>query len=665
MSCYKIPENNCDECQENKSFEPVSWTPTIPDCTDGCEFPVFTDCVFLSEDIELCNITYQAGTQLTPFLKDVAAGLCCNCATCDAVIKTIDFELTNVNISNYITNVLDPDYALKGNKISLTIQDNSSSNDDVKYLRYNINKFDTTKILNNSQLGSSFTTNDVVCVASLINNPAQMTVEMETSRDCYESFTANISADRIDYSERIAYPYRFNAQINDVPVYPDTSFTNPLQDKGVLYFADYLVSNSVSRSKIRKLNLNTKELITIAGTTGSFSGVAYVNNAVAGDIVQYTQVGSIIMDRDEIVNGEPVLYYTTFGGAGVGGVVCRLVKENDNCCECDERKNWTNYVIGNLPNTVGSLSNNYTNPTDGTNANFGGLYGIKRWFDYNGAPSFYIYDNSNDRLIYMYYNGSNSKNDASNWSYVRVTRPSNINSITGVGYNSLNNNINIDDYLTREEGNESKRLIYTTEQGVLFFNWEGASTPTLQQSTDLTDVNWSYDVPVYKLLGAGLNHVDGTYDSTDTPNDNTINALDIPFIFKYTDSDDFYIYGHGQRTVGNNTFKSTLRKFRQTGLTTWLHSTIVNELNVAETTDIRPNIGTTTMSSPFIGKSEGFFKDLQDNIYDLTIGGVRAWTSDLSACTPFVGAENALANRLKQDWPILYQMDTQYGITIN
>lgn len=682
MSCPNCLDcnNPCNECQQNIPVTPEPYTPSLPDCIDGCEFPVFTNCVLTSDQYELCGVDYPKNTPLSTLLADIIAGMCCNCVSCDTVTSDISLEMLNVIKSNNQFDTLLSKYVTFNDKIvGLYIQDNSSSTDTVNSLKYNIPLWKGYKHLTNSDLSTTLTMSVDFCPKHFLNQDVEVFADMMTSRGCYLHEQGFGSMYKVLYSERIAEPYRFNAQINDNPVFRDYTVDESV-DKGILYLADTLTNSGVTNgnygSVIRKVNLNTRDITTISGvktTSGNFPTI----NGMNGSKVLYGRASSIIIDRKEMYNDEPVLYFVTYGtqsnsGLGIsekGGVVCRLVKES-NCNECDERVNWTTHVLANLNNEYG-YNIDPASPISGSNIQLKHLYGLKRWFDVNGAPSFYIYDASQPALYYMYHTGDGSMNSADNWMFQKVNLPSSIsyeNLETGqtltypLTLGGVSSNINVDDY-----SDNSKKLILTTEQGIYEFKWNGASTPTISESSTLIGIDWDKQVVVYNnstcLTSAEVN---GLFDQIS--NSNTVTIYNPNFVYRNQNSNS-YLYGTGRIGVS---LKTAIRMYENTGTTTYNHNTSVLELNptgIVSATTIRQSIGNSTSSTSMInGLSEGFVNDLQGNLYDLTYGGVRLWSDDLSTCDVYIGQDSSTSTELQQALAsapsITYRMDTQYGINL-
>lgn len=684
MSCPNCLDctNPCDECQQNVSPTPEPYTPQLPPCDTGCEFSVSTQCTTLSEDMELCGVEYPSGTPLSQLLIDLLNATCCNCTTCEGIVNTLSFSLSNIQKKLEEFDTLDSNYFTKNDVINfISFVNNTTTNDTIKYLKFNIPDFGVNTTFDINTTSSGIGSNVNICCRDFVNN-ANPTVysEIMTSRNCYDQKQGYISSNKIDYSERIAEPYRFNAQINSMPIYRDYLVDSSL-DLGLLYYADTITNsskiNNNEGSVIRKINLNTREITTISGKKGN--GDFPTINGLDGSQVLYGRASSIVLDFEEVYNNEPVMYFCTFGTSlnnpnnitEKGGVICRLVKES-NCENCDERTNWTTHVIGNLNNGFGTNSDP-ASPLSGDTITFKHLYGLKRWFDINGAPSFYIYDVVEGLLYYMYHTGDGSMNSASNWMFQQVTIPSSLsfyNEETGmtetypISLGGISSNLNVDDY-EGEGGFNSRRLILTTEKGIYHFNWTSNIATTISEAIDFTAPGWSNQVVTYNSSTC-LNtlEVNGLFDATSSSNTTTV--YDPNFIAKLKDGK--YIYGTGR----SNILKTAIRAYEEVSQIAFNHTTAVLELNptgIVSPTTIRQTIGNTYGSvSTINGLSEGFFYDLQNNLYDMTYGGIRLWDDDLNNCITFIGQANPgdteLVQSLASSPSITYRMDTQYEMSL-
>lgn len=229
------------------------------------------------------------------------------------------------------------------------------------------------------------------CATNLIASTGTISQNALTSLGCVKSKQCTTAYQRVPYSERYTYPYRYNPQINDLPYYGDYIYINNsaanLKDNG---------------SVIRQYNTVTNEVRQIAGVTGLITNPTTLNN-VWGNVVEYFYATSVYVDKSDILNGQPTIYFVTYGG-----VFCKLVRERNT--ECDERANWKNYILaGAMGSSIAAL------PQIGTNARFITPYGAKRFGTINGQPSFIIFNYGENRLDFLYYKIASGPNNSANW----------------------------------------------------------------------------------------------------------------------------------------------------------------------------------------------------------------------------------------------------------
>lgn len=260
-----------------------------------------------------------------------------------------------------------------------------------------------------------------VCAESVIDvENRDLLVNIHTECGCVLQTDTPIIVNKVPYSERYDFSYRFNPQIDDAPYIEYTEY----DESGEAYtireviYAESLY-NSLAESDgsvVRALKLKTDsggatsfvEVRTLFGRSKAGSSPLTYNN-VWGNQAEFDYASSVVLDHSEIVNGYPTLYLVTFGG-----VVCRAVRERDN--QCDERANWKVYII---------------NGSNGGND----MYGIKKWkVDANNNQTFLIFDNDDQAIKLLNYDGTGSKNSASNWVLTTL--------ITGL--NGQNANFNVD-----------------------------------------------------------------------------------------------------------------------------------------------------------------------------------------------------------------------------
>lgn len=246
---------------------------------------------------------------------------------------------------------------------------------------------------------------------------------------CIVNDKKQIEINKVQYSERYTYGYRFNPQINDAPIIT----YKKLNDNGIaetyyelIYSDSYFQNSSGSagatvRSIKMKLNINSGNIEFIETRTLFGRELGAVPSTPPytawGDVVELSFISSINIDHDEVVNGYPVLYFTSYSGG-----IFRAVRERET--ECDERKNWKIYVL----QTFGSST----------------LYGMKKWkVDENGNLTFLVANNAfvGQKYVHLFnYKGVGSKNNSNNWEIYNILTTSD-GVAAGVNINIDNDNV--------------------------------------------------------------------------------------------------------------------------------------------------------------------------------------------------------------------------------
>lgn len=243
------------------------------------------------------------------------------------------------------------------------------------------------------------------CASNLIGITSEVkaTQNVFTTCGCVFPNEYFISIDKVPYGERYNYGYRFNPQINEEPIVETVELIDgtyyTIQE--VIFADSYYAGSSASEgSVIRGIRIKTDpsgnssfhETRSLIGNK-KVGATIVTNNNSWGDICELDYASSVCLDTSEIVNGYPVMYFGTFGGA-----LCRAVRERDN--QCDERANWKVYVIQG-----GSGGSE--------------IYGIKKWkTDENGNLTFLYVDAGASNVKVLLFDNSGSKNSATNWSSV-------------------------------------------------------------------------------------------------------------------------------------------------------------------------------------------------------------------------------------------------------
>jgi hypothetical protein len=559
---------------------------------------------------------------------DCCADLCSN------TIQSINTSLNSIQKQTAFFITLTPTYFTKSDYI-LSITLNSTvaiTNGVFNYKKCTLIPFDTT--VSYSQNGQIILNiND--CAKNIINKQFYLLTESYTTANCYEFTKCSITTNQVPYSERYNWAYRFNPQMNNYPITPDKN-VYPAIDKGILYFNDVKALNfsTTNGSVIRKINLNTNEVATIAGVITSGAGAITLNN-VPGDVVAYDYLSGPVLDKNDIVNDEPVIYCAAFGNGGsIGSTINKLVKELLG--NCDERKNWKNYVLaGDATQPVGDAPATVGTTVSGSAARFAQCYGIKKWFTINGQPSFFIIDKVNGKLKYLYYSGTGNINSSANWR------------VTYFGFNLLagvSANINIDDDISGD------KLLFSFGIGRIQCYKFSITTPSLSDVTNIANyvLQWQ---------------TGGVVSENNVGPLPLIGVTDVYYISKYVDytsSSAYYLFGNSSGLPAINTATSLLRKFEPAGTNFY---DVVNPSTIQLGTVSSTNVLTTIN-----GYSTGFFQDLQNTTYDLTVGGIRKWdfTTNPLAVTNSLVSGGGTGTSTATTWAGIQQsyMDTQYEFKI-
>lgn len=642
MACPQCLDcvNPCDECQQNVLATPETFVPTLPPCTDGCVDILYTDCLLTSDAVTLCGEEYPAGTPFTGILSDLAAGIDCTNVPCDEVIKTIDYTYTGITKAISYYNTLSPDYFTKSDVITqIAINDNSSvTGDSVAYLKHSSFPLLTQYVLTSGTIGSPFNFATNICGNTLVNTTNEIWSEMLTTRTCFETKMCTLDATQVDYSERYNWPYRANPQINEVPI-TNTPGVDTSTDLGTYYLNDVLADTHTSSNGgvIRKINLNTGELVTLAGNIASgLSPITY--NNVWGDVVEYDYNSGPVLDKNELVNGEPVIYFCTFKG-----ILCRLVRERND--QCDERANWKNYIIAGKEGTIGDVPvlAGLANVVSGTDARFAAPYGIKKWHQINGEPSFLLVDDVNFKVRLIYYvDGVDGKNSSENWNVVTLF------SISGTAPNHAVN-INVEDSPTIPG---EKRIILLEGLQVRFVDY--SATMSL---ADLT--NSANYIPHNSCSGGIAPPADGLGSVAKVVSPN--------WIFRIGDPLGTYYYVLGSESVLDiTTTNRTLRKIEEDPALT------LGTVDDYTWSTLIPSTGATAdgtvgafATDANIRRTQGMFVDLQGNYYDLGKGGIRLYDFGSNSIASVLSGADSLANVTVTTVIDSDPMDTQYELNLN
>ena len=539
----------------------------------------------------------------------------CCISNCSGISANISFTLAGL-VKNSFYDVLSPSYFTKSDYISsMTITDNTFVlGGTVSYIKY-------SNLLTNfvafPTIGSTFPLSIESCGRNIIGKTGQFVTELLFQNGCFFNKVCNISTNKVDYSERFNYPYRLNPQMNYRPVSRDLNISSAT-DKGIFYFADSKpLNSSVSNgSVIRMANLNTRETVTLAGNVTN-GAIVQTGNEVWGDVVYFNYASSVIPDLTEIVNGFPVLYFTTFGMATQGGHVIRLVRERTT--ECDERANWKVYIIAGAYGR-GDISGNAKTSL------FNGLYTLKKWYDINGNLSFLIKDAGNSRIKILYLPVNGIKGGASsNWIVANIGLEA---------YHALGGNINVD-WRDGFDPASGRRIWVTATSNIIYYDFAIAS-PTLADILNPANYVMSFLISTPAGIADGIPSV-ARYS----------NLSVMTKYFDYTSSDWYYMIGQedGGLAIGTPGTGSTRLRVMNSAFVTYTPIPLNSNA-----------IGSTGTMSQTNGSTQGFFTDLQNNLYDFTISGVRLWnvstnsmTTGLQTCSPYLGGASSTATSLENN----------------
>lgn len=463
-----------------------------------------------------------------------------------------------------------------------------------------------------------------VCGESLIGQSGKLITYVNSNCGCRQPHECDIEIQPLEYSERYAIPYRFNPQIDDAPFIEATEVIDgQVYTTKKLIFADsYIGGANSGDSMIRYIKFKTNSIGTTtfhetrtlfgAKRLGGASAITY-NNSV-GDVVFFDRASSINLDNAEIVNGYPVMYFTTFGGA-----ICRAVRENSG--NCDERKNWTIYVI-----------KDFQSPTKN-------LYGMKKWYvDANGNQTFLYYNATDGKVLLLNHNNSGSKNSSANW----VTTD-----ITTMAFSSQDGNINVElgnDYIFMYGNSMLKLAIYN-----------GTSALSSLQ----TPANYSVSTICNNASASPISYVDGLGGSATIYRPYWLQKIQVG-------SEERYYFGNSSNNTANN-YKdwSYLRYFVYKGDAptlpdSWDFKTDII-VNVNNDSPYGDGTWVSDSSSLVNGMSLGMCEIEDYGMVSLGLYGARLFDFDGTEVSIISGQDSAGAD-LDTTEP---QMDTQFQYTLS
>lgn len=449
-------------------------------------------------EVERCIYDFLSDSDNEDILIQWQTMLGINSCPCNDVDISNSPALVQVNkMSNFAT--LEDNYFVKNDIINSIVYDDNTliTGGTLSYIKYYDQLIQQQGMLNVA--GGNIILPCLVCGENIADLTGyKLNSEAITNCGCIKITSCDITTPRVDFAERYGSAYRFNPQINE-PCY--TTYSEIIDGEVYtmikLFYGDTDSSTLLSSIRVvifkkdSLLNVTFHETRTIIGNNDI--NLPTMNNTW-GNQVSINRPSSVCLDFDEIVNGEPVLYFGTY----LDGNICRAVRERTS--ECDERANWKVYVI-----QTGGL-----------------VYGVKKFIiDENGNRTFMSLNLSTYNLEVLTYNGVGSKNILSNWTTTYIGQKS-------IGSNS-NFNIEIEN-----------NLIFTVEHGNI-------SSITYSGSNSIADItnsaNYVKSAICNNLAVSSINYNDGVAA--------TASIWMPPYIQKIQVSgEDRYYFGNGH-TGGN------------------------------------------------------------------------------------------------------------------
>jgi hypothetical protein len=459
--------------------------------------------------------------------------------------------------------------------------------------------------------GGTITLPCQVCGESISNlSGYKLTTEATTTCGCGNNTNCDLNTPQVDYSERYGSAYRFNPQINLPPYITYTQLIdgNPYTMYKI-YFGDFDTDGTYSCVRaltIKVDNLGVASIFetrTIIGANFG-SGISEpTTNNTWGNEVNVNRPSSINLDMTEIVNGEPVLYFTTFGG-----YVCRAVKERNS--ECDERANWKLYVLLDTGNS---------------------LYGMKKWeVDENGNQTFIFNNNTTSGLYLFNFDNTGTKNDSSNWTTTNLN-------ITCAGANS-----NFQVKLT-------KKWIFTLEEyKIKIVIYSGTTAlAQLQNATNYDNYDIVNNAPILATA-----YTDGFGSVATVAQPTWMNMM-------LDGTDEVYFFGNADSDITNSYIKQSYIRFMtyRGGDPTLQDSFTFSTDIVANNNSILAD-GTwnPSVSSNANGASQGMVEIPDVGWLSMFINGVKIFDFDAHENQVFSGQATASGNLAETDL-----MDTQFS----
>lgn len=462
--------------------------------------------------------------------------------------------------------------------------------------------------------GANFTLPCAVCGETIADKSGKLLSEVHTNCGCVEQSECDLTTPRVDFSERYESAYRFNPQIEE-PCY--TTYTEIIDGDPYtmykVYFGDTAIDATRSAVRVAIIKVSNIGEISLHETRTILGGIPasianITTNNTWGNMVSLNRPSAINLDFDEIVNGEPVLYFTTFSG-----YICRAVRERSS--ECDERANWKVYVIGETGHS---------------------LYGLKKFIlDANGNRSFIYFDTTDSTLYALTYDNTGSKNSSANWTSTDID-------IAVVG-DGTNFNVEI-----------TKNWIFAMGDGLIKLV---IYTGTTVLSNIVNPANYT-EYPICNILaGSPTTYVDGIGSLASVSSPTWMQKIVVG-------GEDRYYFGNADVDIANNYIKLSMLRYMvlehggdPTLQDSWTFSTDIISSNNSILAD-----GTWNSSTNVNGASQGMFVlgGSGDVAVSMFIYGIKIFDFGSEENTILSG-QGAVSGNLEID----EMMDTQYEYKLN
>jgi hypothetical protein len=431
---------------------------------------------------------------------------------CDDVVIESGAELLALNTASDDFTTLQDNYFVKNDVITgVEYKDETTiAGGTIDYIKYTDQIIQQTGVIQTA--GSNITLPCGVCGESITDlSGYHLITETQTDCGCVQMKECDLDTPYVDYSERYGNAYRFNPQIEE-PNY--TTYTEIIDGNPYtmykIFFGDAELDNTWSAVRVAIVKVSNVGVIslhetrTIIGANFGDINTPTTNNTW-GNQVGLNRPSSINLDFDEIVNGDPVLYFTTFAG-----YVCRAVRERSS--ECDERANWKVYVLASTSNS---------------------LYGMKKFIvDANGNRSFIYLNTTTEKLYAFTYDNIGSKNSASNWVSTDIQ----------VGCIGVDSNFNVE--LT-------KNYIFTVEENKIKLTIYGGGTLI---ANIINPANYSEYVICNAASASATSYIDGVGSVATLARPTWIQKITVG-------GDERYYFGNADNDITNNYIKYSYLRY--------------------------------------------------------------------------------------------------------